>query len=414
MISEISIQNFKSVEDLQLHLGRVTVLIGENGSGKSNILEGIAMIGAAAAGKLDNEFFMSRGIRATHHSLMCSAFPEPRVARSPADSDAVKLSAKNGSGLSEHYRVIPNAAPKEVSTSAWVSFPNQPPEAEIARILASSDASLRESVRKAFAEMAEAVSPPGKAVFTGEVLDQMVAHFMFSERLADENRVADKSLHLAEFLIYAPENTSLRRFEEEGQIQPLGIKGEGLFKLLQSFSAKDNKARLAELKRSLDLTGWFLDFSIPPNLAPGESRLRIHDRYLGPKIELDQRSANEGFLFLLFYFALFLSRSTPQFFAIDNIDTSLNPKLCAALMQRLCELAKKYDKQVIVTTHNPALLDGLDLHDEDQRLYAVYRNEEGRTKARRISPPKTLKGEAPLKLSHAFLRGLIGGLPKNF
>ena len=40
MISEISIKNFKSIEDLSLPLGRVTVLIGENGSGKSNILEG--------------------------------------------------------------------------------------------------------------------------------------------------------------------------------------------------------------------------------------------------------------------------------------------------------------------------------------------------------------------------------------
>ena len=35
------------------------------------------------------------------------------------------------------------------------------------------------------------------------------------------------------FLIYSPENTALRTFEKEGQIQPLGINGEGLLKLLK-------------------------------------------------------------------------------------------------------------------------------------------------------------------------------------
>jgi AAA15 family ATPase/GTPase len=33
MISEIQIRNFKSIRDLTLKTGRVTVLIGENGSG---------------------------------------------------------------------------------------------------------------------------------------------------------------------------------------------------------------------------------------------------------------------------------------------------------------------------------------------------------------------------------------------
>ena len=47
MIDKITIKNFKSVVDLELNLGRFNVLIGENGCGKSNILEGIA-VGSAA------------------------------------------------------------------------------------------------------------------------------------------------------------------------------------------------------------------------------------------------------------------------------------------------------------------------------------------------------------------------------
>ena len=37
MLTEARIQNFKSIQRLQLSLGRVTVLIGENGSGKTTM-----------------------------------------------------------------------------------------------------------------------------------------------------------------------------------------------------------------------------------------------------------------------------------------------------------------------------------------------------------------------------------------
>jgi AAA15 family ATPase/GTPase len=219
---------------------------------------------------------------------------------------------------------------------------------------------------------------------------------------------------LNKFIIYSPENPALRTFEKEGQIQPLGINGEGLFKLLK-FLSSDNQQPLNEIKKKLQLIDWFQDFEDPLNLSNLQNSLQIKDRYLDIDLTyFDQRSSNEGFLFLLFYFALFISDITPKFFAIDNIDASLNPRLCRRLMQELVELAKKHDKQVIFTTHNPAVLDGLDLDDDEQRLFVISRNQLGYTKARRILKPKPLEGQEPVKLSEAFLRGYIGGLPKNF
>ncbi|MEY3329416.1 MAG: hypothetical protein RLZZ115_2299, partial [Cyanobacteriota bacterium] len=103
-----------------------------------------------------------------------------------------------------------------------------------------------------------------------------------------------------------------------------------------------------------------------------------------------------------------------KFFAVDNIDVSLNPRLGRRLVQELVQLAKKYERQVIFTTHNPAILDGLDLEDDEQRLFVISRNQLGYTKARRILSPKPLEGQEPVRLSEAFLRGYIGGLPKNF
>lgn len=57
MIKSISIKNFKSIVDLTVDLGLFNVFIGENGCGKSNILEGISLGAAASVHKLDREFF---------------------------------------------------------------------------------------------------------------------------------------------------------------------------------------------------------------------------------------------------------------------------------------------------------------------------------------------------------------------
>ena len=75
MIKSIQISNFKSVVDLSLELGNFNVLIGENGCGKSNILEAIAFGAAASADKLDYEFLGSRGIRVTKHDHMRRSAP---------------------------------------------------------------------------------------------------------------------------------------------------------------------------------------------------------------------------------------------------------------------------------------------------------------------------------------------------
>jgi hypothetical protein len=213
------------------------------------------------------------------------------------------------------------------------------------------------------------------------------------------------------------EFSKIQNFKEEGQILPLGIHGEGLFKYIQNLSQPKFKGKLYEIKEKLELIDWFEDFDIPDNLYPGERILKIKDRYLDPDLEyFDQKSANEGFLFLflLFYFCLFIGEETPKFFAIDNIDSSFNPRLCSRLIEELVELAKKHNKQVILTTHNPAILDGLDLHDDEQQLYVIRRKLNGETRADRVSPLKPPKGKDPVRLSEAFLRGYIGGLPENF
>ncbi|MBI4027359.1 MAG: AAA family ATPase, partial [Verrucomicrobia bacterium] len=85
MIRTLSVERFKSLMKLELELGRINVFIGANGSGKSNLLEAVGVLGAAAFGRVDDETLL-RPEHYTHlddrldlESYICWCKRQPRV-----------------------------------------------------------------------------------------------------------------------------------------------------------------------------------------------------------------------------------------------------------------------------------------------------------------------------------------------
>ena len=378
MIEKIHIQNFKSIYDLELEVGRVNVFIGENGSGKSNLLEALVFVSASESNMLSNEFLFPRGMRVPEPQLMRSAFFEDDREKNITvnisfDKDTVK-----------EFEFENN----NTEYSKWIDTKSLVRKKEIYH------ASFLVDMYKTY--------PKG---FTDELSESMkeLKYFLKLD-----------TLQIEKFIIYSPEHEELRNFTDEGQIQPLGVKGEGLYKLLKVVNSYEDKSYIKTIIESLQLFDWFDDIVIPDDLAFGEKKLVIKDKYLYK--EIDQRSTNEGFLFILFYVTLIVAKETPKAFAIDNIDSFLNPKLCTRLMKLVVELAKKYDKQIFLTTHNPAILDGINLSDDEQKLFVVSRDDLGHTQTDTLSiedNPIDEDGER-LHLSEAFLRGYLGGLPRGF
>ena len=335
----LKIHNFKSIDDLELELGRVTLLIGENGCGKTSILEALGMAAAAANFNLSNGALKDRGIRVTEPSWMRSAFEEGM------GSDPVRISFH-----------------------------------------------------------------AGQAAYGAELTHDNTAYGVWRNKtMGEPSSLID--LNIEGYLAYAPREDVLRDVARDSDVEPIGIHGEGLFKLLQVLDAE---GQLGAVKEQLALLGWFDDLSVAAGVNPSSRSLQIRDIFLDGKAPFDQRSANEGFLFVLLYACLLVSSHTPKFFAIDNVDTALNPKLCAGTLRMFTALAKRHDKRVLLTAHNPGALDGLNLHDDEQRLLVVYRNTEGRTRTRRITASEGSGQGEPLRLSEAFLRGYLGALPTNF
>jgi len=381
MIEKIHIQNFKSIYDLELEVGRVNLFIGENGSGKSNLLEALVFVSASESNMLANEFLVSRGLRVPEPELMRSAFDE-------GDRDEnikIKIDKEIDVEFKHDNKEYSKWSMNDLTRTESIEFESKDLN-RLKNTLENYDTS-----------------------FLGNLTLEDKLNFILKVTMKADGF---KGFFLEKFIIYSPENTALRVFQKEGQIQPLGINGEGLLKLLKVINTYEDKNYINTIIESLQLFNWFEDITIPSESL--EDKVVIKDKFLYR--EFTQKSANEGFLFILFYITLIVAKETPKAFAIDNIDASLNPKLCTKLMTLLTDLAKKYDKQIFLTTHNPAILDGVDLNDNEQKLFVVSRNKKGYTRMKEITAkdkPKSSTNE-PLKLSEAFLRGYLGGLPKGF
>ena len=381
MIRKIHIENYKSIYNLDIEVGQINVFIGENGSGKTNILEALAFVAAAQTDKLDNEFLANRGIRIT----------SPELTRSRFDDKSIDKPIKIDLDLNDE-RIL----------NFVINHDNKPYSKWKQRIFDLDSKGILKNI--------DPLTIMGilKILFHGSIeYIKTTDEFKNSIQQLKEQLQYEK---LNNFIIYSPENTALRNFYKEGQIEPLGVNGEGLLKLLHVIAQDEEKINI--IIETLELFNWFDSLEIPKQSL--EEKVIIKDRFL--KTVFDQRSTNEGFLFILFYAALMVSDDTPAVFAVDNIDASLNPKLCTELIENIADLAKQFDKQVFLTSHNPAILDGIDLNDDEQRLFVVSRNKQGHTRVKRItvdSEPKYYENEST-KLSEAMLRGYIGGLPKNF
>lgn len=79
-------------------------------------------------------------------------------------------------------------------------------------------------------------------------------------------------------------------------------------------------------------------------------------------------------LYVLFLLCLALHPDAPGIFAVDSFDHAMHPRLARETTRLFCKTILEQDKTVFVTTHNPLVLDGLDLMNDDIRLFAVNKS----------------------------------------
>ena len=243
-----------------------------------------------------------------------------------------------------------------------------------------------------------------------------------------DNAAARLMDRLQNYAIYSPNTPTLRSMVPDPQSRaPVGLSGGQLaegFAELRSLMLNGNDELLDDL---LELIDWVADIDttsqggslLSPTTPRTKMMLKFTDRFMQKsRNELSAYDASEGALYVLFCAVLCLSPKAPKFFAIDNLDQALNPRLVARLTAQLCTwLSRKNGadqdkKQLLFTAHNPAVLDGLNLTDPEIRLFAVERNSNGHTCVRRIEfTPELAALNEQYPLSRLWMMGNLGALP---
>ncbi|MGN0482492.1 MAG: AAA family ATPase [Lachnospiraceae bacterium] len=388
-IKEIKIKNFKSLYDVSFCPGNINVFIGANGSGKSSVLEAIGVLSAAMTDRVNNNSLQRKGVRLSTSSLYKSQFRS--IERSMPTVDFAMNWERNHDKYDYSVHLT---TPSDNDTWKYHS---------------------------------ESVSKNGEIVFgrsnrTSVQLNNKVGYYALSEKLTGEE-YTDMGNYISGYGIYQPDTLTLRgNVADPTQVTPIGLNGGRLADAMEDlFSVVDDEIMFGTLSMDdvLELIEWASDIHITKpkrsNLNPGVPSTRqvieFQDRFLKDKSVFTGYDASEGALYVLFMLTLAMHPDVPGMFAIDSFDHALNPRLAKRITEIFSQLIIESGKTVFMTTHNPLVLDGLNLADERIRLFAINKNKYGYAELNRIQISQELL-ETGQSLSRLWINGLLGGVPE--
>jgi predicted ATPase len=120
---------------------------------------------------------------------------------------------------------------------------------------------------------------------------------------------------------------------------------------------------------------------------------------------VDADGMSDGTLRYLAIVAALLTRPENSLFIIEEVDNGLHPSRAATLLEMLKSLGAKRKIDVLITTHNPAILDAAG-HKMIPFIFAVHRNK--KTGLSLITPLDTLDSIPKLMAS-----GSLGDISTN-
>ena len=396
MLESLSIRTFKSLEDMTVDLGLVNVFIGANGSGKSNLLEALGVLSAAADGKVDDQTLLARGVRPGLPALLqvrlsCQATGK----KIPPHLFFGARSAGARYEVSLHNPLEEPAPAWRFNTERWERRRRHDYRTRARRIAARTNPERGLAALKAV-EVTEGAALRLLSLLQG-------------------------------YVIFSPTTPVLRGVAPETQPrQPVGLSGgnlpQAISELLKQRGHDKRSKRIC--REALELIDWAKSFGstaatrlpLSPAASTSSKVIRFSDRFMRKdRNVLSGYDVSEGALYALFLAVVAGHEASPGLCAVDNADHGLNPRLARALMERLCRwyMDMNEPRQILLTTHNPLILDGLPLQDDRIRLFTVSRTNSGRTSVRRVVVNDSLleKAEQGWSLSRLWVMGHLGGVP---
>jgi predicted ATPase len=386
MITKLKLTNFKNFKEAEINFGPVSILVGTNATGKSNVrdafrfLHGIAR-GYTLAEIIGEKYGEWNGIRGGTREICF--YGEQTF------SVGVEFAPKNGgpSSMTPYGYEIEvscgsnGSAPKVVrerlyheGTMVYDFHPDSFPQdqndplrlksglewAKIGPKLLANKPLLRQVNEKMVEAFVEA---------PGNILVQPFSILMGAVKATLQE------LDSIRFIDFSPE--LMRKSSIPGQLI-LSDRGDNLSSVLQAICEKP------ELKHAR--ANWVQELT-PMDVADFEFVPDAEGKILVYMVEEDGRktsanSASAGTLRFLGMLAALLGPKPARFYFLEEIDNGIHPARLALLMDLLDNQSKGKDIQIVATTHSPQVLR---LIKEENLKYATlaYRlkgNTEGRLK----------------------------------
>lgn len=387
-IKEIKIQNFKSLYDVQFEPGKVNVFIGANGSGKSSVLEAIGVMSAAMTDRVNTHSLQRKGVRLSTAALYKSKFSSIEK-----ESKTVDFGIKWVDEEAEYEYLTYLTVPTD--DDSWKYF-------------------------------AESVTCNGEKIFgrsnrSSVQMNNKIGYFTISEALTGKEYV-NAGKYISDYGIYQPDTLTLRgTMPDPMQLNPIGLNGGRLAEALSDLiHMEDGDVMFGNMLMEdvLEMIDWASEFKVSkpkksilnPGVPSTQQVVEFKDKYLKDTSSFTGYDASEGALYVLFMLTLAMHEKAPCMFAIDSFDHALNPRLAKKVTEVFCEKIIEQNKTVFMTTHNPLVLDGLDLSNDNIRLFTTERNNNGCVEIRRVMVSEELLNKNQ-PLSRLWINGLIGGVP---
>lgn len=358
MLSSFTIENFKSYHEAsELKLAPLTVMIGANAAGKSNAIEALRLLSWIAAGNRlgtirhalqEQERTVRGGVAdiafrgARSFSFSCQTtdpdWNRYSITLETRENEELHIAGERltGSGRSSAAPLFEVVEPSRGALGDMcVAYNNFARGGKKPQILCSDQTAV----------LCQLMSP---------------APFYHGHKAAQERiPAAAGRLHrqLANVTFLDPRPSLMRgySFKTERNLTGSGANLSGvLYNLCQE---TETRRELLEFVRALpeqDVTE--IDFI---ETTRGEVMLALRETFGGRTASYDATLLSDGTLRVLAIAAAILSAARGGFVVIEEIDNGVHPSRAAKLLAQMSRIAKTRDLRVLISSHNPALLDAL-------------------------------------------------------
>jgi hypothetical protein len=335
MFDAVRFHSYKCLADVTIELGRMTLLVGANASGKSSVLDGLHLLGQLGVFQASED--TSSAFRA---GALFSGLRRPERLRTYGRSGALRIEASTGTGDAQSLALAVQAEPR--SDSAGEQF-------------------VVEIAAEGGGRRSATVPPAGN--------DQRnVFHELEARGFGHVARLRLDPAKVAGFALDS----------QQPRVEHDGAGTAAVIAWLAEQRTPELDAIEADLRRVVPRARRLL-----PERAEHEKHLgRLFSLEMegGAKIPADLLS--EGTLLTIGLLTVLHGRPAPRLVLLDDFDRALHPTAQKQLVACVKDmLARQPDLQFVCTTHSPYVLDLFEADD----VRVLRADAQGFTRARRLT-----------------------------